>query len=61
MSNRFQHILHQWQAQKDDCEWVLATIIETKGSAYRKAGARMMINSFGKSFGPLFFRVGFLH
>lgn len=53
MSNRFQHILKQWQTQKDDCEWVLATIIETKGSAYRKAGARMMINSFGKGFGLL--------
>ncbi|MGJ8694518.1 MAG: XdhC family protein [Thalassotalea sp.] len=53
MSNRFQDILQQWFPQKDACQWVLATIIETKGSAYRKAGAKMMINSFGKSFGLL--------
>ena len=53
MSNRFQHIVQRWSLEKDDCEWVLATIIETKGSAYRKAGARMMINSFGQSYGLL--------
>lgn len=53
MSNRFQHIVQHWSFEKDDCEWVLATIIETKGSAYRKAGARMMINSFGQSYGLL--------
>ncbi|WP_111979435.1 XdhC family protein [Algibacillus agarilyticus] len=53
MSNRFQHILQQWFPLKDDGEWVLATIIETKGSAYRKAGAMMLLNSFGQSFGLL--------
>lgn len=53
MSNRFQHIVQRWSLEKDACEWVLATIIETKGSAYRKAGARMMINSFGQSYGLL--------
>ena len=53
MSNRFQHILKYWYEQKLSCLWVLATIIETKGSAYRKAGAKMMINSYGQSFGLL--------
>ena len=53
MSNRFQHIVQRWSLEKDHCEWVLATIIETNGSAYRKAGARMMINSFGQSYGLL--------
>lgn len=53
MSNRFQDILAHWQQTKDDCDWVLATIVQTKGSSYRKAGAHMMINSLGQGFGML--------
>jgi len=53
MSNRFQDILQQWTLQKDEFEWVLATVVQTKGSSYRKVGARMMINSFGQSLGML--------
>jgi len=53
MSNRFQDILQQWICHKDEFEWVLATVVQTKGSSYRKVGARMMINSFGQSFGML--------
>ena len=53
MSNRFQDIVSQWHQQKDDVDWVLATIVQTKGSSYRKAGAHMMINSLGQSFGML--------
>lgn len=53
MSNRFQDIVHQWYQQKDQLDWVLATIIQTKGSSYRKAGAHMMINDLGQSFGLL--------
>jgi xanthine dehydrogenase accessory factor len=53
MSNHFQDILHQWYLQKDQFEWVLATVVQTKGSSYRKVGARMMINNFGQSFGML--------
>ena len=53
MSNRFQDIVYQWHQQKDQFDWVLATIIQTKGSSYRKAGAHMMINSLGQAFGLL--------
>ena len=53
MSNRFQDIVSQWHQQKDDVDWVLATIVQTKGSSYLKAGAHMMINSLGQSFGML--------
>lgn len=53
MSNRFQDILHHWYQHKDEMDWVLATIIQTKGSSYRKAGAHMMINSLGQGFGLL--------
>ncbi|SFB96570.1 XdhC family protein [Pseudoalteromonas denitrificans] len=53
MSNRLAPLLNTWFEQKDDCHWVLATIVETKGSAYRKAGAMMLFNSIGKSFGLL--------
>lgn len=53
MSNRFQDIVQQWHQQKDQLDWVLATIIQTKGSSYRKAGAHMMINSLGQAFGLL--------
>jgi len=53
MSNRLAPLLDIWFEQKDDCQWVLATIVETKGSSYRKAGAMMLFNSLGKSFGLL--------
>lgn len=53
MGNRLEYLFEQWFDQKDSCQWVLATIVETKGSAYRKAGARMLINSNGQVFGLL--------
>ena len=53
MNNRLEHLLEFWFDKKDTCQWLLATIIETKGSAYRKSGARMLINSLGQSFGLL--------
>ena len=53
MANSLEHLLAKWLPQKDSCQWVLATIVETKRSAYRKAGAMMLINSFGKSLGLL--------
>ena len=34
-------------------EWVMATIIETEGSTYQKAGARMLIGRDGELFGLL--------
>ncbi|WP_042145590.1 MULTISPECIES: XdhC family protein [unclassified Pseudoalteromonas] len=53
MSNRLAPLLDIWFKQKDECQWVLASIIETKGSSYRKAGAIMLFNSLGKSYGLL--------
>jgi xanthine/CO dehydrogenase XdhC/CoxF family maturation factor len=53
MSNRLQALLTHWLPEKDSCQWVLASIIETQRSSYRKAGAMMLFNSLGKSFGLL--------
>ena len=53
MSNRLASLLNSWHQHKDNCQWVLATIIETQRSSYRKAGAMMLINSLGKSYGLL--------
>lgn len=53
MANRLNQLLKNWLACKDSQKWVLATIIETDGSSYRKAGAMMMINDLGQYFGLL--------
>ena len=53
MSNRLADLLANWLPEKDSCQWVLASIIETQRSSYRKAGAMMLINSLGKSYGLL--------
>ena len=53
MANRLNQLLKQWRASKDTQKWVLATIIETDGSSYRKAGAMMMINDLGQYYGLL--------
>ncbi|WP_416308020.1 XdhC family protein [Neptunicella sp. SCSIO 80796] len=51
--NQFLKLLEQWLPQKDQLDWVLATIVSTDGSTYRKPGAMMMINSLGQYFGLL--------
>ena len=33
--------------------WVLGTVYKTEGSAYRKAGAHMLINEYGDYYGLL--------
>ncbi|KGJ97380.1 XdhC family protein [Colwellia psychrerythraea] len=53
MSNRLKALLATWLPEKDSCQWVLASIIETQRSSYRKTGAIMLINSQGKSYGLL--------
>lgn len=53
MANHIQQLLNTWHSQKDELQWVLATIIATDGSSYRKPGAMMMINSLGKYYGLL--------
>jgi len=53
MANHTQQLLNTWYAQRDELDWVLATIIGTEGSSYRKPGAMMMINSLGHYHGLL--------
>ena len=53
MANRISQLLCHWSKNRDKHSWVLATIIETDGSSYRKAGAMMLINDMGQYFGLL--------
>lgn len=53
MANHISDILSIWFPLKDEQDWVLASIIETEGSSYRKAGAIMLINDLGQYFGLL--------
>lgn len=53
MANHTQQLLNNWYPQRDEMDWVLATIISTEGSSYRKPGAMMMINSLGQYHGLL--------
>jgi len=51
----FNHLLSLLEAWEKDCarDWVLGTIFRTHGSAYRKAGSMMLINSDGQYMGML--------
>ncbi len=54
MANKINHLINAYRhlkQQAEDC--VLATIIETFGSTYQKAGARMLITKQGKLIGLL--------
>lgn len=51
MANHIVAVLNHWFMQKDELDWVLATVIDTQGSSYRKPGAMMVINSLGLYFG----------
>lgn len=51
MTNQLEQILEQWHPKRDELDWVLATVIETSGSTYRKSGAMMFINSLGQFYG----------
>ncbi|MCM2679715.1 XdhC family protein [Echinimonas agarilytica] len=53
MSNQFSDLLTRWYPKRDELEWVLGTIIGTQGSAYRKAGAMLLMNSLGQYDGLL--------
>lgn len=48
MANHIVSLLENWFDQKDELDWVLATVIATEGSSYRKPGAMMLINSLGQ-------------
>lgn len=53
MANHLSYLLAQWQASEAGIDWVLGTVYKTEGSAYRKAGAMMLINSLGQQLGLL--------
>lgn len=53
MSNQLTALLDAWQKGRNETDWVLGTVYKTVGSAYRKAGAMMLINGFGQQFGLL--------
>jgi len=53
MSNQLTALLDAWRKGRNDTDWVLGTVYKTEGSAYRKAGAMMLINGFGQQFGML--------
>lgn len=51
--NHLIHLLEYWCTKKDEMQWVLATIVGTEGSSYRKSGAMMLIDSLGHYHGML--------
>jgi len=51
MSNRVEQLLDTWYDRKDSMQWMLATVVETAGSSYRKKGAMMFFNDLGQCFG----------
>ncbi len=53
MNNQFITLLSQWHSQRNDTQWVLGTIIATRGSSYRKTGAIMFFGGMGQQFGLL--------
>ena len=53
MNNHIQHLLSIWSSQRDQCQWVLGTVYQTRGSAYRKAGSHMLFNDAGQYYGLL--------
>lgn len=52
MSNQLSALIAAWKKDPDQ-DWVLGTVYKTEGSAYRKAGAMMLINGLGQQFGLL--------
>ncbi len=52
MSNQLKEILTIWHDKSHEI-WVLGTVYKTEGSAYRKAGAFMLIDSLGQHYGLL--------
>ncbi len=53
MANHISHLLSYWIDRKDQTEWVLGTVIRTRGSSYRKAGAMMLFSGEGDQLGLL--------
>jgi len=53
MSNHLSHLLTKWYPNRDDFDWVLATIYDTNGPCYRKPGAMMLFSSQGEQLGMI--------
>lgn len=53
MSNHFYHLLAAWLPRKDQANWVLGAIVNTRGSVYRKTGALMLLSDEGDQLGLL--------
>ncbi|WP_404421906.1 XdhC family protein [Thalassospira australica] len=53
MSNQLSAMLVPWHAGRNSSNWVLGTVYRTEGSAYRKAGAMMLVNDKGEHYGML--------
>ena len=51
--NNLSNLLNYWKASDEEVNWVLGTVYKTEGSAYRKAGAHMLINEYGDYYGLL--------
>jgi xanthine/CO dehydrogenase XdhC/CoxF family maturation factor len=51
MNNHINALINHWYQERENVEWVLATVIRTQGSSYRKPGAMMLLNSLGQYYG----------
>ncbi|RDV27343.1 XdhC family protein [Alteromonas aestuariivivens] len=51
MNHHIYHLLEHWYPQRDTGRWLLATVIGTQGSAYRKRGATMLFSDQGQQLG----------
>ena len=51
MTTHLHSILTQWYSQRDECRWVLGSVIAIEGSNYRKTGAMILVNELGQYFG----------
>jgi xanthine dehydrogenase accessory factor len=52
-SHHFYHLLSRWLPLKDEANWVLGAVIDTRGSVYRKTGALMLLSDAGHQLGLL--------
>ncbi len=53
MSLQTLSLLKEWFPLRDDCSWVLGTVVATRGPVYRKAGAIMLFGGDGQQLGLL--------
>src|SRR5690606_42031041 len=50
-SHHFYHLLSRWLPLKDEANWVLGAVIDTRGSVYLKTGAFMLLRGAGLQMG----------